>query len=825
MSERMMGLETEHGFAVPGRDLRARNLALERLMALARKMLPHLPGYHGSGLFLGNGSRFYIDSGSHPEFCTPEVDCPFELVRYVSAGDLILARLAAETAALERLPPIMIYKCHVDYRDRSTWGCHENFGHKARQALLPRQLIPHLVTRLIFTGAGGLNPFSHGIEFCLSSRVFHLEADSTDNSTGCRGIYHTKNETLAGHGWSRLHVLCGESVLSHRALFLKAATTALVVALIEAGLRPGDAMQFAAPLEAMRAFNADPLGRATARLADGREVTALQAQFHFLSFVEERLEHPALPRWAAVACRLWRETLEMLARGLAAASRTLDWAIKFALYHEHLARRGVTPTETACWNSVLCRFELPWDNRHDTVKALTPELLLASGSPFQKLVREVEPQLREHGLSWDRLRHFLQVRAELCELEARFSQLGPQGLFNTLDAAGQLRHALPEVTPASIEEATHTPPPRGRAGVRGRLIQELWAKGQHSADWDAVWDAAGRRIDLSDPFQNRAPAWTPAAAVRPPRQEFDPSVTVLADANRAYDLGEYERAWSLLQSLRQWHNLTGRPAPPRHLQLIAWVQSRRGQYYDSVRAADELARSTPRGLDAICAQVCAHRFAGLAPRAEAMREPVRQGDELIARNPTAASPSHFAFLGHKAALLRNDGRLAEARAVLEQAHAMALPINPVSRVLARNLCDLADVHRRLNEPVCAAACLHQARQIQESNGFLGDFAEFNLTARARLIAHVRTEAKMLLNQSRLALRRSGHRPGMARTMFLQARLFPSLWHNQRRKRLLLSLQRDIPALRDCPLATRILNHWDQWVGGHCEPGEDFFWSV
>ena len=66
---------------------------------------------------------------------------------------------------------------------------------------------------------------------------------------------------------------------------------------------------------------------------------------------------------------------------------------------------------------------------------------------------------------------------------------------------------------------------------------------------------------------------------------------------------------------------------------------------------------------------------------------------------------------------------------------------------------------------------------------------------------------------------------MTKTVLLQARLFPSLWHNQRRKRILLAWQRTVPALRDCPLMRRIMADWNQWVGGHGEPGEDCFWGM
>ena len=97
----------------------------------------------------------------------------------------------------------------------------------------------------------------------------HLVQVVSSASTSHRGIFHTKDESLSSHGYSRLHVLCGESVCSQTALWLKTAITTLVVALAEAGLRPCRAIVLLNPLEAMQQFAADSSCTATVLAADG----------------------------------------------------------------------------------------------------------------------------------------------------------------------------------------------------------------------------------------------------------------------------------------------------------------------------------------------------------------------------------------------------------------------------------------------------------------------------------------------------------------------------------------------------------------------------
>src|SRR5688572_15924043 len=246
----LMGVETEYavtGFHVDGAA--PAETLLDYFLQTARRRLPHVPEERSSiGVFLGNGGRFYIDAGSHPEFATPECTEPRELLTYVRAGERILLELAREVARnISYIDEIGVFRCNVDYSAKTTWGCHESYLHRTDPQVLPKLLIPHLVSRVIYSGAGGFNVRSAGVEFTLSPRVSMLEHTISETSTAARGIFHTKDETLGTAGQHRLHVLCGESLCSDLGVLLKIGTTALIVAAIDEGMFTAEGLELQAP--------------------------------------------------------------------------------------------------------------------------------------------------------------------------------------------------------------------------------------------------------------------------------------------------------------------------------------------------------------------------------------------------------------------------------------------------------------------------------------------------------------------------------------------------------------------------------------------------
>lgn len=161
-----MGIETEYAVAAisaRGKSL-DREVLVDKLLRAARKQLPHIRDFT-NGMFLQNGSRFYVDAGLHPEYATPECTSPSEAVSHVLAGEEILRRLAGSLAGgSSDVREVRLFRTNVDYSGtRSTWGCHESYLTRTHPKELSQPIIPHLVSRIIYSGAGGFNPLCGGI--------------------------------------------------------------------------------------------------------------------------------------------------------------------------------------------------------------------------------------------------------------------------------------------------------------------------------------------------------------------------------------------------------------------------------------------------------------------------------------------------------------------------------------------------------------------------------------------------------------------------------------------------------------------------------------
>jgi hypothetical protein len=508
MADLLFGLETEYPVAcITSSGTTDGDQISYGLMGIARRELLHLPDLgHPSGIFLQNGSRMYVDCG-HPEICTPECTNPWEVVRYTLAGHRILAGLAASLGSA-KMPgaELVCWRGNVDYSGQSTWASHENYLHTKSLDVLQQQVIPHLVSRLVYTGAGGFNPLSRGLEFTLSPRVAHLRQVVSGNSTGERGIWHTKSEPLSAK-FGRLHVLCGESLCSHVSAFLRVGATALVVAMADAGLTPGIAVQLAEPLEAMRAVARDVTCKRPLRMADGRKLTALEIQRHYLEQAEAHLHASFMPEWAPEVCHRWRGVLDQLEEAPGSVAQSLDWGIKLALYAHYARSVGVQWDALPFWNKVIGRLAAALKTSADGPETLPLEVAIGPSSPIPKEIARLDPLLRSRGFQWQDLKTVLDGRQKLFEIDTRFGQLGPKGIFEALDAAGVLNHRVSGVD--NIEQAVTEPPATGRARIRGRVIQRL-AGAEHSrCDWQSIIDFKKKKVlDLSDPFTNEE-SWRP----------------------------------------------------------------------------------------------------------------------------------------------------------------------------------------------------------------------------------------------------------------------------------------------------------------------------
>jgi len=800
---------------------------LGRFMELATR-LPHLQSKGSGGLFLENGSRLYLDTGNHPELATPEVVNPWDACRYVLAGERVLAELAGQLVAdQDRIEQVFLTSCNVAYGGvPTTWACHESYGHRGDPLEMPQKLIPHLVSRVIFTGAGGFNNKSAGLEFMLSPRVAHLCRVSSADSQNSRGIYHEKDESLSCEGFHRLHVLVGESLCSETSAWLKVATTALVVAMIEAGLLGDRTFGPQRPLAAMGRFAADVDCKARVRGYDHRYWTALQLQRHYLERAEAHVDDPVMPPWAPQACCRWRAILDRLEHAPHAVEKTLDWAIKLSLYRSYAAGRGIDWDSLPHWSYLLVRLDkaLQKGRRENGRRHLTADVL-GPNSPVADEVARLTPYLEQKGLRWDQLEAVLALRRELFEIDTRFGQLGGQGIFAELDRAGVLEHHVDGVD--NIEHAIANPPATGRALLRGRCVRQFHSRGpEYRCDWRGVWDfREGRFLDLSDPLTTQE-NWIDVSDERAGDDESFPRflTTVLRQAFSYYRRGHFGEAHGLLERIRPVHDLFDFRSQLDFLRLSAWVAARRG-LLDGERYLDQLPESRRESLWGILDYVSVFRFRGLAPSPETSAW-IRKGLDRVAAEPDGDPQAKLALFEHHGYLLMSEGRLDEARDLLEETCRFEVQSGRTLHVLYRAKAILGEVRRRLGSHDEAQRLLEEVRAGQTENRFRGDMADFTLTYLAKLQTD-RTAARSMLADVKRIQAGADDLMGMARTLLLEARLSEGGDEASAIQSQVLDLKAKLPALAQCRLLGNLLQKWDLWAGADLSPDKngDLFWGV
>ena len=490
-SELVFGFETEWMSFSAGAE--PEMVAACALRALAQQV-PHLPFHNGNGIFLENSSRCYLDCG-HIETCTCEVSSPLDLVATVKAMERILLHISQSASRLLGAhAAIKFGRANVDPSSAFTYGQHESYLSAHPSDFYAEYLLPFLVTRPVWSGAGGLVPGSPGVAFAVAPRLLLFSSAAGNDTTGSRAIINLRNEPLAKPGNHRLHIIAGETLSSERGLYLKAGVTALAVRAADLGAKIG--IEVRDPVKSLHVVARDPSCKEKIPLRDGRRLTAVQIQSEYLALIEKYL--PDLPAWAPAVCRCWRTALAALAEDPLLLGRTLDWPIKYNIWKAHLKKLDVH----ADGKDLLAELREAASNTayRDTAPSL--ELLLGPSSPILGRVAELNAILRQRGLKWTQLNSLAADRARLSEiLDVRFGILG-EGLFDVLDRQGVLEHRVLDAEP--IERAIREAPPGTRAHLRSQAIKELAGRTDAACSWEWVVDKKRGALDLSDPREQSA---------------------------------------------------------------------------------------------------------------------------------------------------------------------------------------------------------------------------------------------------------------------------------------------------------------------------------
>jgi len=340
MQRRIYGIETEFGVTCTFHG--QRRLSPDEV---ARYLFRRVVSWgRSSNVFLRNGSRLYLDVGSHPEYATAECDSLDQLVAHDKAGERILEDLLLD--AERRLADegiggdIFLFKNNTDSAGNS-YGCHENYlvGRSGEFSRIADVLLPFLVTRQLIAGAGKVLQTPRGAVFCLSQRAEHIWEGVSSATTRSRPIINTRDEPHAdAERYRRLHVIVGDSNMSEVTTLLKVGTTHLVLEMIEQGVQFRD-FTLDNPIRAIREISHDLSGRRSVRLAGGREASALDIQREYHDRAAEHVARRGADPTTDRVLELWGRTLDAVQRqDLSLIDREIDWAIKNRLVERYRSR-------------------------------------------------------------------------------------------------------------------------------------------------------------------------------------------------------------------------------------------------------------------------------------------------------------------------------------------------------------------------------------------------------------------------------------------------------------------------------------------------------
>ena len=440
MLRRIFGVETEYGitFSLRGQ----RRLSPDEVSRfLFRKVVAW---GRSSNVFLENGSRLYLDVGSHPEYATAECDSLDDLVAQDKAGESILRELVgyaqAQLSEEGIRGDIYLFKNNTDSTGNS-YGCHENYCIERIEDLsrLEEMFIPFLISRQIFTGAGKVVTNAKGTAYSMSQRAEHIWEAISSATTRSRPIINTRDEPHADpEKYRRLHVIVGDSNMSEFATYLKVGTSAVVLAMIEDKTTVMRDYSMASPINALRDISYDLWSKEPVKLLNGRDLTALEIQEDLCERAELFIQTHELPPDQVNAVKLWREVIEQYRSDPMGLADRVDWIAKLQIIDRERERSGVELSD--------------------------PKIALID--------------LLYHDTHFDR------------------------GLYYRRAARGHYQQMVSE---EQIERATTTPPSTTRAHMRGTFIQaaKQWRR-DYTVDWVHLKlnDEMQRTVLLKDPFKS-----------------------------------------------------------------------------------------------------------------------------------------------------------------------------------------------------------------------------------------------------------------------------------------------------------------------------------
>ncbi len=290
--------------------------------------------------FLRNGSRIYICTGGHLEIATPECRNAFEVLKYDKAAELYM-QIGVEQAN-ERYRKklrkrgndpayIQCWKANVEIDKRYSRGTHESYLVERRKFVGKENLlIPFLVLRKIFFGAGGFIAEKEGLRYVISPKAMVSKRVLTESPSQWP-ILSTRDEPLSTKDKYRVHITSGEGVRSEVTRLLNNALTSYVLDAIETG-KLSHVEEIWNPLQTFKDISANTEGDWRIKLSNGRTELAIDyLEANYLAVIEELFEEREVSYWDKYVLDTFKRLCDKFRQGLLEdpyVMRRLEWVMK-----------------------------------------------------------------------------------------------------------------------------------------------------------------------------------------------------------------------------------------------------------------------------------------------------------------------------------------------------------------------------------------------------------------------------------------------------------------------------------------------------------------
>jgi proteasome accessory factor A len=165
-------------------------------------------------------------------------------------------------------------------------------------------------------------------------------------------------------------------------MLLKVGSTDLVLRMIEAGIVMKD-LSLENPIRAIREVSHDMTGRRKVRLANGREVCALDIQREYLAKAADFVDKRGGDKVTDMVLSLWQRTLDAVESGdLGKVAREIDWITKYQLIERYRLKHDLPLSAPR-----VAQLDLAY---HDVHRGRGLYYLLQKRGAVQRAVRDID---------------------------------------------------------------------------------------------------------------------------------------------------------------------------------------------------------------------------------------------------------------------------------------------------------------------------------------------------------------------------------------------------------------------------------------------------